>query len=87
MGQTNSIAITKNAIKGNRYQKITKYFQAYRLKFHRCFSTRYECADGGCAKWDAKCDGHAQCEDGSDESDCGGNYLPILPLATPSSPW
>ena len=33
---------------------------------------RFQCNDGECINANQKCDGNIDCEDGSDEADCGG---------------
>jgi len=40
------------------------------LSAKECLSTEYQCHDGQCISIDHFCDGHYDCEDGDDESNC-----------------
>ena len=38
---------------------------------NHCFSFEFECDDGECIDDDYQCDGTEDCDDGSDEENCG----------------
>jgi len=36
-----------------------------------CHDDEFQCRDGGCVPTSWRCDRHSDCDDGSDEDDCG----------------
>ena len=40
-----------------------------------CHDDEFQCRDGGCVPTSWRCDRHSDCDDGSDEDDCGMTHF------------
>ena len=72
---------TRQDAVSNRFKKVNYFPESDLLLYglinigQSCSEDTLSCAGGGCVPWSRTCDGHTNCEDGTDEPSICGNRI------------